>query len=96
MATCTRNQQKAPKTPVTYDLIGLTEKQAQTLKLILCKIGGCVATTPRGEADAINYALSAAGVSSLDWPVERDASAIYFTDPLQSGVSLWTLLNSQS
>lgn len=49
---------------VTYTL-ELTEEEARALLLIVEQVGGCSRTTPRGQIDSIQKALSDAGVPAL-------------------------------
>jgi len=67
----------APAPPPTYDLLGLTQVEAEVLKAVLDRVGGDP-RGPRGHVDAIAEALSDAGVGISNLAVEKDNDEIYF------------------
>ncbi len=68
---------KPEPVPTTYDIIGLTENEVQTLMFIFDRIGGAPKGTPRGCIDSIKSALWTAGARPGLFQTES-SSAIYF------------------
>jgi hypothetical protein len=59
-------------------LLGLTPEEASVLKQVCRNIGGHPDTTARGHMDAIDRALTAAGVEPSEHPRHAQMHSLYF------------------